>query len=72
MWQVTRVLIVWPVSTILNWENLFKIWLSDGTFDALNVSEMASCKNSKAKEEKMKRWLDRGDVMIIRMKCFGD
>ncbi len=61
-----------PVSTILNWENEFKIWLPNGTFDALNVSEMASCKNSKAKEEKMKRWLDRGDVMIIRMKCFGD
>ena len=31
MWQVTRVLIVCPVSTILNWENEFKIWLPGGT-----------------------------------------
>jgi SNF2 family DNA or RNA helicase len=29
MWQVTRVLIVCSVSTILNWENEFKIWLPD-------------------------------------------
>ena len=70
MRQVTRVLIVCPVSTILNWENELKIWLPDGTFDALNVSEIASCKNSKAKEEKMKRWLDRGGVMIIGYEMF--
>jgi hypothetical protein len=38
----------------------------------ISIIEMASCKNSKAKEEKMKRWLDRGGVMIIGMKCIGD
>ena len=61
---------VCPLSTVFNWENEFRIWLPDNTFITLNVSEMASCKNIKTKEEKMKRWLNFGGVMIIGYEMF--
>ncbi|EFX77459.1 hypothetical protein DAPPUDRAFT_106066 [Daphnia pulex] len=62
--KVERVLIVCPVSTIHNWTNEFKIWLPDNSFVTLNVCELSSSEDIKARDVKITRWLKLGGILI--------
>ncbi|KAK4021733.1 hypothetical protein OUZ56_003642 [Daphnia magna] len=62
---VNRVMVVCPLSTVLNWEIEFRIWLPGDTFTTLNVCELASSKTSKTRETKIKKWLNIGGVLIL-------
>ncbi|XP_032798437.2 transcriptional regulator ATRX homolog isoform X1 [Daphnia magna] len=68
--QVNRVMVVCPLSTVLNWENEFRIWLPGDTFTTLNVCELASSKTSKTRETKIKKWLNIGGVLILGYEMF--
>ncbi|KAI9562423.1 hypothetical protein GHT06_013393 [Daphnia sinensis] len=68
--QVNRVMVVCPLSTVLNWENEFRIWLPGDTFTTLNVCELASSKTSKTRETKIRKWLNIGGVLILGYEMF--
>ncbi|XP_045036822.1 transcriptional regulator ATRX homolog [Daphnia magna] len=68
--QVNRVMVVCPLSTVLNWENEFRIWLPGDTFTTLKVCELASSKTSKTRETKIKKWLNIGGVLILGYEIF--
>ena len=63
--QVDRVLVVCPLSTVLNWVNEFNVWLPPDS--GVEVYEMASAKgNSKdIRIYTLRSWLEGGGVMII-------
>uniref|UniRef100_A0A0P6D5S1 ATP-dependent helicase ATRX n=1 Tax=Daphnia magna TaxID=35525 RepID=A0A0P6D5S1_9CRUS len=63
--QVDRVLVVCPLSTVLNWVNEFKVWLPRDS--DIEIYEMASAKGN-SKELRvftLRSWLEGGGVMII-------
>ncbi|XP_046442812.1 transcriptional regulator ATRX homolog isoform X3 [Daphnia pulex] len=63
--KVDRVLVVCPLSTVLNWVNEFNVWLPPNS--DVEVYEMASAKgNSKdIRKYTLQSWLEGGGVMII-------
>lgn len=63
--QVDRVLVVCPLSTVLNWVNEFNVWLPKDT--DVEVYELASVKG-KDKDYRvytLKSWFEGGGVLII-------
>ena len=58
-------MVVCPLSTVLNWENEFKIWLPGDSFETLNVCEVAKSKDKGVRERKIARWFEIGGVLII-------
>ncbi|KZS02003.1 Uncharacterized protein APZ42_001129 [Daphnia magna] len=66
-------MVVCPLSTVLIWENEFRIWLPGDTFTTLNVCELAcskTSKTSKTRETKIKKWLNIGGVLILGYEIF--
>lgn len=61
-------MVVCPLSTVLNWENEFRIWFPKETL--LPVYELASLKKSKDREEKLKKWFEVGGIVIIGYEMF--
>ncbi|XP_059350722.1 transcriptional regulator ATRX homolog isoform X2 [Daphnia carinata] len=63
--QVDRVLVVCPLSTVLNWVNEFKVWLPPDS--NIDIYEMASAKgnNKELRVYTLRSWLEGGGVMII-------
>ncbi|KAI9562242.1 hypothetical protein GHT06_013207 [Daphnia sinensis] len=63
--QVERVLVVCPLSTVLNWVNEFKVWLPPDS--EIDIYEMASAKgnNKELRVYTLRSWLEGGGVMIM-------
>ena len=61
--KMKRVLVVCPLSTVLNWENEFKTWLPGNL--ALDVYELTNAKGMKARLKLLTRWFDKGGVLLI-------
>lgn len=68
IFKVTRVMVVCPLSTVLNWQNEFKIWFPKETL--LPVYELASFKINKVREEKTSQWFQSGGILIIGYEMF--
>ncbi|XP_034242140.1 transcriptional regulator ATRX homolog isoform X2 [Thrips palmi] len=64
--KVERVLVVCPVSTVLNWVNEFHKWL-DSIRDGpdVEVFEMTRCKQNMERSYKLREWVESGGVMVI-------
>ena len=58
-----RVLVVCPLSTVLNWVNEFSIWLP-GELE-LEVYELTSAKSVEARTYSLNHWFENGGVLII-------
>ncbi|KAL3288349.1 hypothetical protein HHI36_002797 [Cryptolaemus montrouzieri] len=67
--NVRKVLIVTPLSTVLNWKSEFNNWLSgDEDFE---VYELVTCKTQNAERAHyIKQWHQNGGVMIISYAMF--
>lgn len=61
-------MIVCPVSTVLNWQNEFNIWFPKETM--ISIFELASSKNNKTREDKVKKWFEIGGILIIGYEMF--
>lgn len=68
---VTRVLVVCPLSTVLNWVNEFNIWLKDieGSED-IYVYEINKLKQNQDRSNKLKEWHRDGGILILSYDMF--
>lgn len=63
---VNTVLVVCPVSTVLNWVNEFDKWLSgveEGP--SIGVHELTRCKQNMDRSYRLREWREEGGVMVI-------
>ncbi|XP_058825993.1 transcriptional regulator ATRX homolog isoform X2 [Topomyia yanbarensis] len=68
---VERVLVVCPLSTVLNWVNEFRIWMKHvkkGT--AVEVYEISKYKNNIIRANQLMEWHNEGGVMILGYDMF--
>ncbi|KAK0163108.1 hypothetical protein PV327_006816 [Microctonus hyperodae] len=68
---VNTILIVAPLSTVLNWVNEFKIWLAeveDG--DDIEIYEMTRCKTTSERKCQLENWARTGGILIIGYEMF--
>ncbi|KAE8745380.1 hypothetical protein FOCC_FOCC007928, partial [Frankliniella occidentalis] len=64
--NVNTVLVVCPVSTVLNWVNEFDKWLSgveEGP--SIGVHELTRCKQNMDRSYRLREWREEGGVMVI-------
>ncbi|XP_012537643.1 transcriptional regulator ATRX [Monomorium pharaonis] len=66
--NVKTVLIVCPLSTVLNWLNEYKTWLRD--LDDIEVYELTKFKKNFERKFQLQRWQKTGGVMIIGYEMF--
>lgn len=68
---LSRVLVVCPLSTVLNWVNEFNIWLKGvkGKED-VEVYEINKLKNNVDRANKLMEWHNEGGVMILSYDMF--
>ncbi|XP_011142974.1 transcriptional regulator ATRX isoform X3 [Harpegnathos saltator] len=67
--DIKTVLIVCPLSTVLNWANEYKIWLADMD-DDVNVYELTKFKRNFERKCQLQRWQKTGGVLIIGYEMF--
>ncbi|XP_015596106.1 transcriptional regulator ATRX isoform X1 [Cephus cinctus] len=68
---VKTIMVVCPLSTVLNWVNEFKIWLKDvneGT--DVRIFEMTRLKKNYERMRHLEQWQRRGGVLIIGYEMF--
>lgn len=68
---IKTIMVVCPLSTVLNWANEFKIWLEnvpDG--DDIEVYELTKLKQNSERKFQLQRWQKTGGVMIIGYEMF--
>ncbi|XP_039313283.1 transcriptional regulator ATRX isoform X2 [Solenopsis invicta] len=65
---VKTVLIVCPLSTVLNWLNEYNTWLKD--LDDIEVYELTKFKKNFERKCQLQRWQKTGGVMIIGYEMF--
>lgn len=69
--HVTRVLVVCPLNTVLNWVNEFNIWLKDlKGFEDFYVYEINKLKQNVDRANKLMEWHNDGGVMILSYDMF--
>ncbi|CAL1683159.1 unnamed protein product [Lasius platythorax] len=66
--EVKTVLIVCPLSTVLNWLNEYRTWLND--LDDVEVYELTKYKKNFERKCQLQRWQKTGGVMIIGYEMF--
>ncbi|KAJ1526822.1 hypothetical protein ONE63_008390 [Megalurothrips usitatus] len=62
--KVTRVLVVCPVSTLLNWVNEFDKWLRN-IEPEIEIFELTKAKQNVERSYRLKEWHECGGVMVI-------
>lgn len=68
---VSRVLVVCPLSTVLNWVNEFNIWLKDiEGRDEIYVYEINKLKQNVDRANKLMEWHNDGGIMILSYDMF--
>lgn len=68
--NVKTVLVVCPLSTVLNWVNEFKMWLDDLEGEQVNVFELVQHKKNHERLYQMKDWVKHGGVLIMGYDMF--
>ncbi len=63
-------LVVCPLSTVLNWVNEFKIWVDGNVMEELEVYEMSSLKTNDLRMYTLRNWFENGGVMILGYDMF--
>ncbi|XP_024877012.1 transcriptional regulator ATRX-like isoform X1 [Temnothorax curvispinosus] len=66
--NIKTVLIVCPLSTVLNWLNEYNTWLKD--LDDIEVYELTKFKKNFERKYQLQRWQRTGGVMIIGYEMF--
>ncbi|XP_014484320.1 PREDICTED: transcriptional regulator ATRX-like isoform X2 [Dinoponera quadriceps] len=66
---VKTVLVVCPLSTVLNWVHEYKTWLTD-LDDDVNVYELTKFKKNFERKYQLQRWQQTGGVLIIGYEMF--
>ncbi|XP_018347089.1 PREDICTED: transcriptional regulator ATRX homolog [Trachymyrmex septentrionalis] len=66
--NVKTVLVVCPLSTVLNWRNEYNTWLKD--LDDFEVYELTKFKKNFERKYQLQRWQKTGGVMIIGYEMF--
>jgi transcriptional regulator ATRX len=69
--NVTRVLVVCPLNTVLNWVNEFNIWLKNlEGFEDFYIYEINKLKQNVDRANKLMEWHNDGGVMILSYDMF--
>ncbi|RVE51323.1 hypothetical protein evm_004003 [Chilo suppressalis] len=68
---VNRVLVVCPLSTVLNWVNEFNMWLkhSETEYD-VDVYELSRYKQNSERAFQLQQWLQHGGVCVLGYEMF--
>jgi transcriptional regulator ATRX len=68
---VSRILVVCPLSTVLNWKNEFNIWLKDlKGYEDIYVYEINKLKQNIDRANKLMEWHNDGGIMILSYDMF--
>ncbi|KAL0829318.1 hypothetical protein ABMA28_004116 [Loxostege sticticalis] len=69
--NVHRVLVVCPLSTVLNWVNEFRMWLkhSERDFD-VDVYELSRYKQNSERAFQLQQWFEHGGVCVLGYEMF--
>ncbi|XP_059622920.1 transcriptional regulator ATRX homolog [Phlebotomus argentipes] len=68
---VQRVLVICPLSTVLNWVNEYRKWLEDVTDSGdIDVYELSKFKQNNERANVIKQWHTGGGVMVIGYDLF--
>ncbi|CAL7933444.1 unnamed protein product [Xylocopa violacea] len=67
---VKTVMIVSPLSTVLNWLHEFNFWLKDIEDNDINIYEMTKLKKNIERKYQLERWQRTGGVLIIGYEMF--
>ncbi|CAK1582621.1 unnamed protein product [Parnassius mnemosyne] len=68
---VQRVLVVCPLSTVLNWVNEFRIWLkhTENEYD-VDVYELSRYKQNSERAFQLQQWFESGGVCVLGYEMF--
>ncbi|CAK1543220.1 unnamed protein product [Leptosia nina] len=69
--SVNRVLVVCPLSTVLNWVNEFKMWLKHAETDYdVEVYELSRFKQNSDRAYQLSQWYQHGGVCVLGYEMF--
>ncbi|KAJ0175997.1 hypothetical protein K1T71_008171 [Dendrolimus kikuchii] len=69
--SVNRVLVVCPLSTVLNWVNEFKMWLKHAVTDyEVDVYELSRYKQNSERAFQLQQWMQGGGVCVLGYEMF--
>ncbi|XP_045488405.1 transcriptional regulator ATRX homolog isoform X2 [Pieris rapae] len=69
--NVNRVLVVCPLSTVLNWVNEFKMWLKHSETDyEVDVYELSRFKQNSDRAFQLSQWYQHGGVCVLGYEMF--
>ncbi|XP_028169324.1 transcriptional regulator ATRX homolog [Ostrinia furnacalis] len=69
--SVQRVLVVCPLSTVLNWVNEFRMWLKHAERDyEVDVYELSRYKQNSERAFQLQQWFDNGGVCVLGYEMF--
>ncbi|XP_072930317.1 uncharacterized protein [Epargyreus clarus] len=68
---VSRVLVVCPLSTVLNWVNEFRMWLKHAEADfEVDVYELSKFKQNSERAFQLSQWFQHGGVCVLGYEMF--
>lgn len=68
---VHRVLVVCPLSTVLNWVNEYKMWLQHAHSDKeIDIYELSRHKQNFERAYQLQEWLDNGGICVLGYEMF--
>ncbi|XP_046823405.1 transcriptional regulator ATRX-like isoform X1 [Vespa crabro] len=67
---VKTILVVCPLSTVLNWVNEFDMWLKDVENGDIDTFELTKCKKNFERKYQLQQWHKNGGVLIIGYEMF--
>ncbi|XP_026730556.1 transcriptional regulator ATRX homolog isoform X3 [Trichoplusia ni] len=69
--NVNRVLVVCPLSTVLNWVNEIRMWLKHAESDfEVDIYELSRYKQNSERAFQLQQWLDNGGVCVLGYEMF--
>nr|XP_050855049.1 transcriptional regulator ATRX-like isoform X1 [Vespula vulgaris] len=67
---VKTILVVCPLSTVLNWVNEFELWLKDVENGDIDTFELTKCKKNFERKYQLQHWHNNGGVLVIGYEMF--